>query len=152
MIRLRAGKRHGAGSTPASYSDTMSDRSPIETRERRVRRGIVAIDATAEHGNRVPADGKRTAVRFAVDPARQSAHHHDTGRRKLAPEHAGDLSPVRRAGAGADDRHRGLREQCHFSVTSHVEPSRWIVDRAQQWRQFAPVQDSHGVARSEGAR
>jgi len=29
MILFRAGKRHGAGSTPGSYSDTISDRSAI---------------------------------------------------------------------------------------------------------------------------
>ena len=29
MIRLRAGKRHGAGSTPGSYSETTSPRSQI---------------------------------------------------------------------------------------------------------------------------
>jgi len=30
MIRLRAGKRHGAGSTPGSYSETINDRSPMD--------------------------------------------------------------------------------------------------------------------------
>ena len=30
MIRLRAGKRHGAGSTPGSYSETISERSAID--------------------------------------------------------------------------------------------------------------------------
>ena len=42
--------------------------------------------------------------------AREAAHDHDAGGGELPRELTGDLGAVRRADAGADDRHRGLRQ------------------------------------------
>jgi hypothetical protein len=47
---------------------------------------------------------ERTAMRFAVDPAGETADDHHTRRCKLASEHARHLGAVRRAGARSDDR------------------------------------------------
>ena len=83
-----------------------------------MRRGIVAVDTAAEHGDRCAAGLERATMRLAVDAARETADHDEPGRRKLAAEHPRDLGPVPRAGTRADDRDRGLRQQLHrFSAT-----------------------------------
>ena len=51
-MRLRAGKRHGAGSTPGAYSETTRPVSAMRRASSRVRGRIVAVDAAAEHGDR----------------------------------------------------------------------------------------------------
>ena len=78
MIRFRAGKRHGAGSTPGSYSETTSPRLADPSRELRMRGRVVAVDAAAEHGDRRAAGFERSAVSLAVDPARHAAHDDET--------------------------------------------------------------------------
>ena len=54
MIRLRAGKRHGAGSTPGSYSETTRPALADPTRELGVRRRVVAVDSAPEDGDGRP--------------------------------------------------------------------------------------------------
>ena len=65
-MRLRAGNRHGAGSTPGAYSETISPLARDLRRQRRMRARVVAVDAATEHGDRRPAS-QRAAVRGAVD-------------------------------------------------------------------------------------
>ena len=96
---------------------------------------IVTVDAAAENRNGVTLRLERTAMRFAVDPAGETADDHHTRRCELASEHARHLGAVRRAGARADDRDRRAREQLRVTFTSQVEPSRRIVDRTKQGRQ-----------------
>ena len=88
----------------------------------RVRRGIVAVDTAAEHGDRRAAALERAAVRLAVDAARETADHDEPGRRKLAAEHPRDLRAVPRAGARADDRDRGLRQQLRRRSATEEQP------------------------------
>ena len=99
MIRLRAGNRHGAGSTPGAYSETTSPRSRILRSELRVRARVVAVDAAAEHGDRHAAGLERAAVRLAVDPAREAADDDQPG----APQARGRACarPGRRSGEQA---------------------------------------------------
>ena len=66
-IRLRAGKRHGAGSTPGAYSETIEPGAGDLGGERRVRARVVAVDAAAEHRDR-RAGLERAAVRTASIP------------------------------------------------------------------------------------
>jgi hypothetical protein len=100
-------------------------------RQAGVRRRIVPIDATAEHRHGVAVCLERAAMGLAVDPPRKTAHDSDARRRELAPEHARHLRPIRRAGAGTDDRDSRLLEHCDLTVASEVEPGRWIVNRPQ---------------------
>ena len=65
------------------------------TRKRRMRRGVVAVDAAAEHCDRVTAALESPAMRLAVDAPCEPAHNHDSGRRELARDHAGGLRSVR---------------------------------------------------------
>ena len=111
MMRLRAGKRHGAGSTPGSYSETTSPSLADPPRELGVRGRIVAVDPAAEHGDGRASGLERAAVRLAVDPAREAADDDEAGGRELAAEAARDLRAVRRARARADDRDGRPREQ-----------------------------------------
>ena len=112
MILLRAGKRHGAGSTPGSYSET-SEAAGRDDRPRElgVRRRVVAVDAAAEHRDRPSVDGQRPAMRLAVDPAREAADDDRIGLRDAARERARDGASVARAGSRADDGDGGGGEQ-----------------------------------------
>ena len=97
MIRFRAGKRHGAGSTPGSYSETTRPSLADPPRELGVRGRVVAVDPAAEDGDGSSAGLERAAMRLAVDPARHPAHDDETGGRELARERARDGAPVRRS-------------------------------------------------------
>ena len=105
-IRLRAGKRHGAGSTPGGYSETTRPARADPAGELRMRRRIVAVDAAAENGDRGAAGFERAAMRLAVDAARHPADDDEPRGGQLAAERARDVRAVRRAGSGADDRDR----------------------------------------------
>ena len=83
MILLRAGKRQGAGSTPASYSET---RSPLLATIR------LAPARGAPPGSRgrfrsraratvTPAGVERASVGLAVDPTREPADDDEPGAR-----------------------------------------------------------------------
>jgi hypothetical protein len=115
-----------------------------------VRRGVVAVDAAAEHGDRVAVPGERAAVRLAVDAARQTADDDETRCGKLAAELPRHLRAVRRARACADDGDGRPLEQLRIAGAAHEEPFGRIVDRAQQRWQPAPRDDVH--AGSGGAR
>ena len=78
-IRLRAGNRHGAGSTPGAYSETIRPCAAISRCERRVGARVVAVDAAAEHGDRL-ARFERTAMRGRIDPAREAGDDDDARR------------------------------------------------------------------------
>jgi hypothetical protein len=120
-------------------------------REDGVHSGVVPVDPAAEHGDRVPARLERAPMGVPVDPARESAHDDDPGGSQLTTEHARYLRPVRRAGAGADDRHRRHGKQVRIARPAQIQPCRRIVDRPQQRRQIQPVEDGH-VASSAGVR
>ena len=94
-MRLRAGKRHGAGSTPGAYSETIKPGRGDPARELRVRGRIVAVDAAAEHGDRRRAGLERAAVRLGVDAARE-ARDDDEPRRARARGRA-SARPTRRS-------------------------------------------------------
>ena len=87
-------------------------------------------------------------MRLAVDAARETADHHEPGRRKLAPEHARDLSPVPRAGARADDRDRGLRQELGRRFATEEHPRRRVADRTQErWESaIRPAEPSQPTA------
>ncbi len=96
-----------------------------------MRSRVVTVDPAAEHGDGGAARFERAAVRLAVDPARETADHREPGRRKLAPEHPGDLRTVTRAGASADDRDGGLREKLGLGASAKEESRRRVADRPQ---------------------
>ena len=105
-IRFRAGKRHGAGSTPGGYSETISPRSAICAASCGVRARVVAVDAAAEHSDRRAAALERAAVRRSRRRPREPRDDDDAGGCELARERAGDARRSR-AGSCADDRDRG---------------------------------------------
>ena len=134
MIRLRAGKRHGAGSTPGAYSDTIRPCSPDPPGQLGVCGRVDPVDAAAEHGNRRPACLQRAPVRLAVDPTGQAAHYDEAGSCELPAEHPSHGGAVRRAGARADDGDGRPFEQHRILVSSDEQPDRWIEDRGQAAR------------------
>ena len=84
-MRLRAGKRQGAGSTPGAYSETTSPARGDLGGEGRVGARIVAVDAAAEHRDRRrPPRARRGAPRRRSPRARPEHDH--ARRRQLAPE------------------------------------------------------------------
>ena len=111
MILFLAGKRHGAGSTPGSYSETTSPVSQMRRASSACARRVVPVDAATEHGDRASTAVQRSAVCLAVDSARQTAHDDEPGSRELARERAGHRATVRGAGTRADDRHGRELEQ-----------------------------------------
>ena len=135
MILFRAGNRHGAGSTPGSYSDTTSPPfgdDPL--RELAMGRRIVAVDAATEHCHGAAARLERAAVGLTVDAAGHPAHDDHTCSCELAPEHPRHSATVGRAGSGTDDRSRGRSEQREVGVSPQPEHRRWIVDRSEERR------------------
>ncbi len=104
MIRFRAGNRHGAGSTPGSYSETTRPPFRDPSRELSVRRRVVAVDPAAEDRDGDTPGVERSPVCLGVDPACQPAHDHDAGAHELAGERSRDGAPVRGAGTSPDDR------------------------------------------------
>ena len=78
MIRLRAGNRQGAGSTPGAYSETTRPSLADARGQLGVRGRVVAVDAAAEHGDRAAARLERAAVRLAVDSTREAADDDET--------------------------------------------------------------------------
>ena len=134
MIRFRAGNRHGAGSTPGSYSETTSTGLADASRELGVRCRIVAVDTAPEHGDGLPAALERSAMRLAVDTACHPAHDDETGGSKIPRERTSDRPPVRRARARSDDRNRRPVEQSRLRRSAQEELRRGIVDRREQGR------------------
>jgi hypothetical protein len=74
-------------------------------------------------------------MRLGVDTAREPADDDDPGRGEVAPDPSGDLTTVRRAGPGADDRHRRPCQQLNLGGAPQEEPRRRVVNRAQQRRE-----------------
>ena len=134
-MRLRAGNRQGAGSTPGAYSETMRPASRDATRELGVRGRIVAIDAAAEDGDRRPVRLERPAMRLGVDAAGEPAHDDEPGSRELPAQAAGDRGAVPGACARAHDRHRRLGEKLGLRQAAEEEPRRRIVDRSEERRE-----------------
>ena len=81
MIRLRAGNRQGAGSTPGAYSETTSPLLADPGGELGVCGRVVAVDATTEHGHRWAVGLERATVGLAVDAAREAADDDEPRRR-----------------------------------------------------------------------
>ena len=135
-IRLRAGKRQGAGSTPGAYSETSKPDARDATRELGVSSGVVAVDAAAEHGDGDAVRLERAAVCLGVDAPCQSRDDDEACARELSPERARDRSAVARAGSCADDRNSGAGEQLGVAVAAQEEPRRRVVDRPQQRREM----------------
>ena len=110
-IRLRAGKRHGAGSTPGAYSETIRPRRAISRGELGVRPGIVAVDAAPEHGDRCAPPLRSSAPRCAA--ASTPRARPETTTTPAAASSRAELVRDGRAVGGArsspDDRHRRSR-------------------------------------------
>ena len=149
MMRFRAGKRQGAGSTPSSYSDTTRPSLADPPRELGMRRGIVAVDPASEDGHRDPTRLERSAVRLAVHTTRHPARHDQARGRELPPQRASDGAAVGGARTRTHDRNGRLREQREIAASAREELPRWVVDRREERREvLAPTSDStHGVTR-----
>ena len=104
---------------------------------------VVAVDAAAEHGDRVAVCLECAAVRLPVHPTREPAHDDDACLRELAAEHPRNLCAVRRAGSRAHDRDGRARKQLGISDPAHVQPSRRIVNRPQERRQLISAEECH---------
>ncbi len=111
MIRLRAGNRHGAGSTPASYSETISPALRDPACEIAMSGRVVAIDPAAEHADRHSSGVECSSVGLTVDPACEAAHHHEACAGQLAREGSCHRPAVGRTRPRADDRDRRPAEQ-----------------------------------------
>jgi hypothetical protein len=72
--------------------------------ERTVRRGVVAVDAAAEHRNRGPARLERTLVRACVDAQRTAARDDESRHRDAARKRPSDIDACYGRPARADDR------------------------------------------------
>ena len=93
-MRLRAGKRHGAGSTPGAYSETISPAAAMRRASSACAAGIVAVDAAAEHGDRRAAGLERAAMRLGVDAAREPADDDEArAARARAPSERATAAP-----------------------------------------------------------
>ena len=92
-----------------------------------MRRRIVAVDATAENGHRRASGLESAAVGLAVHASSEPADDDEPGRGELPSEEARDLTPVRRACAGADDRDCRPTEQLDLTGSSQEEAGRRIV-------------------------
>ena len=87
-----------------------------------VRRRVVTVDAAAEHGDGDPACLQRPAMGFGVDTPRKAADDDQPGCGKLARDAPCDLAAIRRAGAGADDRHCGRASSAASAVPRRKRP------------------------------
>ena len=134
-MRLRAGKRHGAGATPGGYSETTSPPLGYLARELGVRARIVAVDAAAEHGDGRPLRFERTSMRPAVDAAREAGDDDDSGGGELTRERARDMGAVVAAAARSDDRDARPGEQLARRRAAEEETRRWVADRRQTLRE-----------------
>ena len=157
MIRFLAGKRHGAGSTPGSYSETHEPVLTDPPRELGVRGRVVTVDPASEDGNGSSSALECAAVRLAVDPPRHPADDDQAGRRQLAGERARDRSPVRGARSRTHDGNGGLSEQRDLGRTSRIEPRRRIVNRGEEMRELRIATPNaadlaHAAGRSPGMR
>ena len=153
-MRFLAGKRHGAGSTPGGYSETIEAALGDAARQLRVGSRIVAVDAAPEDGDGEPARCERAPMGLAVDAAREAADHDDSERGEVTRQLARDLGAVRRAAAGADHGDRRESEDLR-RTTAEMEPGRWIVElRQERWIPWAASRDGrmrHGES-SGGTR
>ena len=131
-MRLRAGKRHGAGSTAGCVLGDDQTFLGDPSRQLRMCGRVVAIDAAAEDGDRRPARLERAAMRLGVDAAREAGDDEEARARKLAAEHARDGGAVARAGTRADDRDSRARRERRIGVSAQEKAGRRIVDRVQK--------------------
>ena len=127
MMRLRLGKCHSSGGEPGGNSVTSRPLAAISLVQQLVLRRIDAIDARAEHGDRLAAAVERAAMRGRINPARQAADDDNSGARQIERDFAGRdqafremrparRSPRRRSLTEARDRRasRGRREDRRF--------------------------------------
>src|SRR5437763_5267279 len=93
---------------------------------------VVAVDPAAEHGDRHALSLERAAMSLAIDASRQPADDDEPRPRQLSTEHSGDLRPVGRACARADDRNRRSREKLNLPGAAEVSTrgGSWISRRS----------------------
>ena len=82
-------------------------------------------------------------MRRRVDATRQPAHDDDAGGRQIGGERRGDLEPLARRGAGADDRHEARRAE-HLGLAAQPQDRRRVGDLAQR-RRVGRRSDRHGA-------
>ena len=152
-MRLRAGKRHGAGSTPGAYSETMRPLAATRRASSACDAGIVAVDPAAEDGDRRAAGVERAAMRLGVDAAREAADDDEPGRGEVAREAPRDGRAVAGASARADDRHRRLREELEVrAARARTAPPAGRGSRAAAAGSRAPTARRTGSRAPRGRR
>ena len=134
MIRLRAGNRQGAGSTPGAYSETIQPRSRDRGGELRMGARVVAVDAAAEHGDRGPPASRAPRCASPSTPRASPLTTTSPAAASSRAERAGDLRAVRRARTRTDDRDGGP-SAADVRAAAQEEARRRIVDRAQARRE-----------------
>jgi hypothetical protein len=132
MMRFRAGKR-GLDSRLVLGDDETPLLDP--PRQLRVRRRVVPVDPATEHADGDAVRFERSAMRVAVDAAREAADDDEAGRGEVAAEHPGDLGAVRRARARADDSDRTGPEEVRRAGTSQMELVRRVENRPKARRE-----------------
>ncbi len=111
MIRLRARNIHRRVAVPGPELGHERPALRDAAMQPPRRGGIGPLGAAGQHGDRRPVDGEHAAVSGGVDPPRHPADHGHAGAAQSASEGAGDLHPVGRRLAGADDGHRLTGDQ-----------------------------------------
>ena len=135
MMRLRAGNRHGAGSTRGAYSETARPDSRIRARQLGMGRRVVTVDAAAEHRDRRASGLESAPMRLPVHAAREAADDDEPSCRELPTEQPRDLGAVRRARSGAHDGDGRPQQRLGSGGAAHEETWRRIVDRSEQRRE-----------------
>ena len=105
-IRLRAGKRHGAGAVPGQYSDTSAPRLGDPPRQGAVAPRIGHVDPAPEHRHREPARRERALVGRGVDPVREAADDDGARARPGRPASVAGERAARRPSRGGCPRSR----------------------------------------------
>ena len=144
MIRFRAGKRQGAGSTPGSYSETTRPPSRRSNgRARHARPG--SRGRCRSRGRRRCGPPAASAPRCASPSIPRASPLTTTapGRRRLGRQRPGDGPAVAGARPCADDRDRRIAEHVDVGISADPERRRRIGDLARA------AADSH--ARRVGA-
>ena len=111
MIRLRTGKRPGAGRTPKPVSLSTTPARRTRFVERHVAARIFDVEAGGDDTDRGAAGAERSVVHGAVDADRHPAHDRDTGHREECTELVRIGETVGCRAPSADDRNPRLGQR-----------------------------------------
>src|SRR5579862_6884388 len=90
---------------------------------------VVAVDPAAEDCNGRTAGFEAASMCPPVNAAREAGDNRDVRSGKTACERASDVRAVVAAGASADDRDRGAREQLGSAAAAQEQTGRRVVNR-----------------------